>query len=47
VLVRDYGPTLVFGPSLVMAEEQVARATSALVDVLSRRSVRSGVSRSS
>lgn len=36
ILVRDYGPTLVLGPPLVLSREQASRACHALVDVLSR-----------
>lgn len=36
VLVRDYGPTLVVGPPLVLDREQADRTCAALVDVLSR-----------
>lgn len=35
VLVRDYGPTLVLGPPLVLTKEQADRASAALVAVLS------------
>lgn len=34
VLVRDYGPTLVIGPPLVLQQKQAARACAAIVDVL-------------
>jgi putrescine aminotransferase len=47
ILVRDYGPTLVLGPPLVLGEQQATRISSALVDVLSRRAVRSAGPRSS
>jgi len=36
VIVRDYGPTLVLSPSLVLTEDEAARAAGALVEVLSR-----------
>jgi PLP-dependent transaminase len=36
IIIRDYGPTLVLSPSLVMTEDQVGRACGALVEVLSR-----------
>ena len=36
VLLRDYGPTLVMGPSYIFTEEQAARACRAVVEVLSR-----------
>jgi adenosylmethionine-8-amino-7-oxononanoate aminotransferase len=42
ILVRDYGPTLVMGPPLVLDEPDAARACAAVVEVLSRRAVRSG-----
>lgn len=35
VLLRDYGPTLVIGPPLVLTREQAQRVCAALVDVLS------------
>jgi putrescine aminotransferase len=37
ILVRDYGPTLVMGPPLVIGKEQAVRACTAVLDVLSRR----------
>jgi PLP-dependent transaminase len=36
VVVRDYGPTLVLAPPLVLAEEEAARASAAIVEVLGR-----------
>jgi adenosylmethionine-8-amino-7-oxononanoate aminotransferase len=36
VIVRDYGPTLVLSPPLVLEEEQAARTASAITEVLSR-----------
>ncbi len=36
VLVRDYGSTVVMGPPLVLTDDEADRATSALVEVLSR-----------
>jgi PLP-dependent transaminase len=36
VLLRDYGPTLVMGPSFIFTQEQAARACHAVVEVLSR-----------
>jgi adenosylmethionine-8-amino-7-oxononanoate aminotransferase len=36
ILVRDYGPTLVLGPPLVLSQEQANRTCAALIDVLSQ-----------
>jgi len=36
VIVRDYGPTLVLSPPLVLSQDQAAYASQALVDVLAR-----------
>jgi PLP-dependent transaminase len=36
VLVRDYGPTIVMGPPLIMNQEQAGRVCSAVLEVLSR-----------
>jgi putrescine aminotransferase len=36
VLARDYGPTLVMGPPLVLEERQAKAAAAAVIDVLSR-----------
>jgi PLP-dependent transaminase len=36
ILVRDYGPTLVFGPPLILSRLEVSRICDALADVLSR-----------
>lgn len=38
VLARDYGPTLVVGPPLVLRQEQAAHTSTAIVDVLTRAS---------
>lgn len=38
VLARDYGPTLVVGPPLVLTQDQAARTSAAIVDVLTRAS---------
>lgn len=38
ILLRDYGPTLVMGPSLTFTQQEAARACAAVVDVLSRLS---------
>jgi putrescine aminotransferase len=38
ILVRDYGPTLVVGPPLTLSQQQAARTTTALVDVLTKAS---------
>jgi adenosylmethionine-8-amino-7-oxononanoate aminotransferase len=40
VLARDYGPTLVVGPPLVLDREQAARTSAAISDVLSQERVR-------
>ena len=40
VLTRDYGPTLVVGPPLVLEQEQAAQISAAITDVLSRSIVR-------
>ena len=36
VLARDYGPTLVVGPPLVLTQDQAERTSAAIVDVLGR-----------
>jgi putrescine aminotransferase len=36
VIVRDYGPTLVLSPPLVLEKEQAQRAATAVIEVLSR-----------
>jgi putrescine aminotransferase len=38
VLVRDYGPTLVIGPPLILKREQAARTSAAVVEALTRAS---------
>jgi putrescine aminotransferase len=38
VIARPYGHNLVLAPPLVISEEETARATSAVVEVLSRLS---------
>jgi len=38
IVLRDYGPTIVFSPSLVLTREQAETAASALIEVLSRLS---------
>lgn len=40
VLVRDYGSTLVMGPSLILTPDQAARVCTAMVTVLTRLSSR-------
>lgn len=39
LLLRDYGPVLVMGPSFIITQQQAARASAAVVDVLSRLNV--------
>ncbi|MEU8328831.1 aspartate aminotransferase family protein [Micromonospora sp. NPDC048839] len=42
VITRNYGPTLVLSPPLVLDDQQAKRASSAIVDVLSRLDVEAG-----
>jgi len=47
ILLRDYGSTLVMGPSFIYTREQVGRVCSAVVDVLSRLDPSGNLSRRS
>ncbi|HEV2374405.1 MAG TPA: aspartate aminotransferase family protein [Streptosporangiaceae bacterium] len=42
VIIRNYGPTLVLSPPLVMSADETRHVTSAVVDALSRLDVASG-----